>query len=163
LASKFTNFATQLVTQESPLAEGQTVHSTALDSNSHHSDKTNKEDKRTWPQIVHGQFLDYNKLDGQERCRHANVHDPPQEGNFHNEEDNVIKPKIVADYNYHLGYVDKGNRMANSYSISCQTWKWIKKAVFPSVQTSHSEQLHPSFFIWWEENFTQRFLTRPFA
>jgi hypothetical protein len=37
-----------------------------------------------------------------------------------------------------------------------------EKAVFPSVQTSQSEQLHPPFFMWWEENFTQRFLTRTF-
>jgi hypothetical protein len=70
------------------------VHSTALDSISHHSDKTNKEDKRTWPQIVHGQFHDCNKLDGQERCQHATIHDPPQEGNFRNEEGKVIKPKL---------------------------------------------------------------------
>jgi len=35
------------------------------------------------------------------------------------------------------------------------------KSCFPSVQSDYFEQLHPSFFIWWEENFIQRFLTPP--
>jgi hypothetical protein len=34
---------------------------------------------------------------------------------------NAIKPAIVADYNKHMGYVDKANRMINSYSISRRT------------------------------------------
>jgi hypothetical protein len=59
----------------------------------------------------------------------------------------MIKPDTVADYNRHKGYVDKGQSIANSYSISHRTWKWAKKAVFPSVTSDHSEQLHPSFFI----------------
>jgi hypothetical protein len=29
-----------------------------------------------------------------------------------------------------MGYVDKSDHMANSYSISRQTWKWMKKLVF---------------------------------
>jgi hypothetical protein len=99
-------------------------------------------------------------IDGNDKrdvCMLTNIHDLPQGGNFRNEQGNAIKPKIVADYNHHLGYVDKGNRMANSYP----DMEVDEKAVFPSVQTRHSEQLHPSFFMWWEENFTQRFLTRP--
>jgi len=48
------------------------------------------------------------------------------EGNFCNEGGKAIKPQIVMDYNYHMGYVDKGDRMANSYSISCHTLKWTK-------------------------------------
>jgi len=32
----------------------------------------------------------------------------------------------VADYNRHMGYVDKGDRMAETYSINCRTWKWTK-------------------------------------
>ena len=59
-------------------------------------------------------------MDKRDVCMLSNIHDPLQ-GNFHNEQGNVIKPKTVADYNHHLGYVDKGNRMANSYSISHQT------------------------------------------
>ena len=29
-----------------------------------------------------------------------------------------------------MGYVDKGDRMANSYSISCRTFKWMEKLFF---------------------------------
>jgi hypothetical protein len=29
-----------------------------------------------------------------------------------------------------MGYVDKGDRMANSSSINCRTWKWTKKLFF---------------------------------
>jgi hypothetical protein len=36
-----------------------------------------------------------------------------------------------------------------------------KKAVFPPVQYDYLKQLHPSFFMWWEGNFTQRFRTPP--
>jgi len=31
---------------------------------------------------------------------------------------------------HHMGYVDKGDRMANSYSISCRAWKWMNKLFF---------------------------------
>src|SRR5215469_8457380 len=37
--------------------EGQTAHSTARDSNPYDSDRTDEEDRRTWPQIIPGQFL----------------------------------------------------------------------------------------------------------
>jgi hypothetical protein len=100
-------------------------------------------------------------MDKRDVCMLTNIHDLPQEGNFLDEQGNVIKPENVEDYNRHMCYVDKGDRMANSYSISCEIWKWTKKAVFPSVQYDYFEQLHPSFFMWWEENFTQRFLTPP--
>jgi hypothetical protein len=134
------------------------MHSTALDSNSHHSDKLKKK-------IGHGHKLYMNNFfsspeifdnltkkkllwtcqakqegtledlrcrtiklkwgDIQVRTRHnltatdwmdkrdvcmlSNIHDLPQEVNFHNEQGNALKQKIVADYNHHLGYVDKGN------------------------------------------------------
>ena len=45
------------VWHESILREGQTVHGTARDSNPCDSDKTDKEDRKTWPQIIHEQFL----------------------------------------------------------------------------------------------------------
>jgi hypothetical protein len=37
-----------------------------------------------------------------------------------------------------------------------------ERAVFLSVQSGHSEQLHLSFLMWWEENFTQM-LDSPFC
>ncbi|PNF17185.1 hypothetical protein B7P43_G06584 [Cryptotermes secundus] len=60
----------------------------------------------------------------------TNMHAPPAEGNFCDEHRNAIKPAIVADYNMHMGYVDKADRMTNSYSISRRTWKWTKKLFF---------------------------------
>jgi hypothetical protein len=36
---------------------------------------------------------------------------------------NAIKPEIIADYSKHMGYVDKTDRMTDSYSISHWTWK----------------------------------------
>jgi len=63
-------------------------------------------------------------------CILTNIHDPPAEGNFRNSNGKAIKPQIVADYNCHMGFVDKGDRMANSYSINRRTWKWTKKLFF---------------------------------
>jgi len=60
----------------------------------------------------------------------TNIHDPPAEGNFCYNNGKAIKPQIVAEYNRHMGYVDKRNRMANSYSINYRTWKWTKKLFF---------------------------------
>ena len=45
------------VWHESILGKGQTAYSTARDSNPCDSDRTDKEDRRTWPQIIHGKFL----------------------------------------------------------------------------------------------------------
>jgi hypothetical protein len=70
------------------------------------------------------------KLCGQYVGILTNIHDPPSEGNFRDEHGNAIKPAIVADYNRHVGYVDKTDRMANSYTASRRTWKWTKKLFF---------------------------------
>ncbi|KAJ4444720.1 hypothetical protein ANN_06517 [Periplaneta americana] len=59
-----------------------------------------------------------------------NIHSPPAEGNFCDEKWNAGKTLIVEDYNRHMGYVDKGDRMANSYTISHRIWKWTKKLFF---------------------------------
>src|SRR5215510_5163482 len=40
----------------------------------------------------------------------TNIHVPPSNGNFCDEHGNVIKQAIVADYNHHMGYVDKPAR-----------------------------------------------------
>jgi hypothetical protein len=63
-------------------------------------------------------------------CLQTNIDDPPREGNYRDEHGNAIKPAIVADYNRHMGYVDKADRMANSYTASRRTWKWTKKLFF---------------------------------
>jgi len=59
-----------------------------------------------------------------------NIRDPPAEGNFCDNNGKAIKPQIVADYSHHMGYVNKTDRMANSYSINRCTWKWTKQLFF---------------------------------
>jgi hypothetical protein len=60
----------------------------------------------------------------------TDVHKPIAEGNFCDECRIAHKPAIIEDYSRHLGYVDKGDRMANSYPLSRRTWKWTKKLFF---------------------------------
>ena len=60
----------------------------------------------------------------------TNIHNAPVEGNFCNERGKAIKPQIVMDYNHLMGCVDKGDRMANSYSTSQCTFEWMKKLFF---------------------------------
>jgi hypothetical protein len=68
-------------------------------------------------------------VDGQDRHLHSNIHSPPQEGNFHDEQRNTIKLDIVVDYNHHMGYEDKRERerMATYYSFSIRHGKWMKQ------------------------------------
>jgi hypothetical protein len=38
--------------------------------------------------------------------------------NFCNKNGKAIKPQTVMDYNHHMGYMDKGDRMANSTPLA---------------------------------------------
>ena len=60
----------------------------------------------------------------------TNMHAPPVEGNFTQESGQAIKPRVVEDYNAYMGFVDKSDRMVNSYGIARRTWKWTKKLFF---------------------------------
>src|SRR5215510_15307345 len=42
----------------------------------------------------------------------------------------AIKPRVVEDYSTCMGFVDKSDRMVNSYGIARRTWKWTKKLFF---------------------------------
>ena len=55
------------------------------------------------------------------------MQDAPALGNFCDSNGKVIKPQIVADFNCHIEYVNKGDGMANSFSFNRLTWKWKKK------------------------------------
>jgi len=59
-----------------------------------------------------------------------NIHDALANRNFCNNNRKAIKLQIVADSKHHTGYVDKGDRMTNSNSISRCTWKWTQKLFF---------------------------------
>ena len=60
----------------------------------------------------------------------TNIHAPPAEGNFCDESGRALKPRVIEDYNTHMGYVDKSEWMVNSYGISRRMWKWTKKLFF---------------------------------
>jgi len=49
------------------------------------------------------------------------MHRPPAEGNFCEEHGKAQKPVIVEDYNWHMGYIDRGDRMANSCAVIRRT------------------------------------------
>jgi hypothetical protein len=53
---------------------------------------------------------------------------PPAEENFYDEQGKAQKPVIVTDYNWYMGYIDKGDRMANSYSSCQRTVIWTKNS-----------------------------------
>ena len=55
---------------------------------------------------------------------------PPVEGNFCDKSGHAVKPHVTEDYNIHMGYVDKLDRMVYSYRIARRTWKWTKKLFF---------------------------------
>jgi len=44
-----------------------------------------------------------------------NMHRPPTEGNFCDEQRKAQKPVIVIGYNWHMSHSDWGDRMAKSY------------------------------------------------
>jgi hypothetical protein len=58
------------------------------------------------------------------------MHHPPVEGNFKDESGRAVKPHLIEDYNANMEFVDKSDRMANSYGIARRTWKWTKKLFF---------------------------------
>jgi len=49
------------------------------------------------------------------------------EGNFCNEQWKAMKLLIVEDYVCRMHCMDKGDRMASSYSMSRCTWRWTRK------------------------------------
>ena len=68
--------------------------------------------------------------DKRDICLLTNINDAPVEDNFCNDGGKAIKLHIVMDYNHHMDYVDKGDRMANSYSNSRHMFKWTKQLFF---------------------------------
>jgi hypothetical protein len=63
-----------------------------------------------------------------------------------------MKPLILADSNCHTGYVEKTDRMANSYSISHCTCKCSNILFFLLLDLATLKQSSASFFMWKEEN-----------
>jgi len=86
-----------------------------------------------------------------------NIQDPPAEGNFCSNNRKAIEPRIVVDYKRHMGFADKGDKMANSYSTNRRTWKWTKKLFFHlfALAILNSYILFSSLGGGGEENFAQ--------
>jgi hypothetical protein len=71
----------------------------------------------------------------------------------------MINQEIVMDYNCHIGYVDKGNRIVTVTQSAVRHGSG-GKSVLPSVQSGRSEQLHP-FFFGGGKKISQRFFNCP--
>jgi hypothetical protein len=107
---------------------------------------TVRNDRRGMPQDIRPKFMKLKKGDIVMRVKGhlsavrwkdkrdvfvlTNMHAPPVEGNFVDKAGHAVKPRVIEDYNTHMGYVDKSDRMANSYGIARRTWKWTKKLFF---------------------------------
>jgi len=68
------------------------------------------------------------------------------------------RPVIGEEYSQHMGFVDKGDRMANSYSSSLRTRKWKKIYIFFHLLDITTEKLY-YFFILQEHNRSQKILS----
>jgi hypothetical protein len=84
------------------------------------------------------------------------IHVAPAEGNFINEQATAMKPLILADCNCHTGYVEKGDRMANSYFISHCICKCTNILFLLLLDLATLKQSSASLFMWQDENFTAR-------
>jgi hypothetical protein len=53
-----------------------------------------------------------------------------KDGNFCDKCGNATKSHITEQHIRNMGYMDKWDRMANSFSISCHTLKWTTELFF---------------------------------
>jgi len=72
---------------------------------------------------------------------------PPPEGNLCDNSNRPVKPHIVEQYNWHMGFVDYSDRMANSYSMDRHNLKWTTK-LFPPPGSNNIQQLDSVIFMW---------------
>jgi hypothetical protein len=68
------------------------------------------------------------------------MHAPLVEGHFTDESGQSIKPHVVEDYNAYMGFVDKSDRMVNSYGSGPS---WGRPSPFASqlgrLEVKHSQ------------------------
>jgi hypothetical protein len=60
----------------------------------------------------------------------TNMHSPSVDGIFRDESGHALKPHVIKDYHAYMSFVDKSDRMVNSYRIAMRTWNWTKKLFF---------------------------------
>jgi len=51
-----------------------------------------------------------------------------------------------------MGFVDKPDRMVNSYEIGHRTWKWTKKLFFSANRRDHSKHISYTQIMWWQND-----------
>jgi hypothetical protein len=75
-------------------------------------------------------YFNSSDLERNETCILTEVHKPVAEGNFCDECRIAHKPEITENYNWHVGFVDRGDIVTNSYPFIQRTWKCKKKLFF---------------------------------
>jgi hypothetical protein len=74
----------------------------------------------------------------------TNMHAPPVEGHFVDEAGHAVKPYVTEDYNTHMGYVDKSDRMANSLRDCQKNLEVDQEIVFTLTGHDHFECFYSS-------------------
>lgn len=82
------------------------------------------------------------------------------EGKFCNEQWKGMKLLIMEDYVCHMHYVDNGDRMASSYSLSLCTQKWTRKLLFHLLEWIFQKVVF--FFSYNGKKISQGFLMCPY-
>ena len=78
----------------------------------------------------------------------TNMDPPPAEGNFCDNSNHPMKPNIVEQYNWHMGYIDNSDCVANSYSMSRRTFKQTTKLFFHFQNLNSTKHLDTVIFMW---------------
>jgi len=74
---------------------------------------------------------------------------PPAEGNFCDDSNRPMKPHILELYNWHMGYINNSDCMANSYSFIESMYLPVgHEIVFPSSGCNSNQQLCTFIFMW---------------
>jgi hypothetical protein len=72
----------------------------------------------------------------------------PLEGNFTQESGQAIRLCVIEEYNAYMGFVDKSDRMVNSYGIARKTWNWTKKLFFSPNRHDNSKCISHAQIMW---------------
>jgi len=59
-----------------------------------------------------------------------NMDPSSEEGNFCDDSERGLKPRIVARYNRHMGYVEISDHMVNRNSMCPYTFNWTNKLFY---------------------------------
>jgi hypothetical protein len=69
----------------------------------------------------------------------TNMHTSPLGGNFRDEAGHAVKPHVVEDYNAHMGFVDKSDKM-----VKISMWDLILQSREANITVRGQVHLRPS-------------------